>query len=240
MRSSLNPPFLDGQLKSFRMVLEFKTIRKIKLCLRREQLLAAAVLVNSHPQHRWGAQNWWSTWRRWSQWLQGYHYCTQMKMLFVGDGLPEVGLEKGRLLTAWSVFEIQCHHLAWNNCILWQSPWKERQEATRETWGEDGLCLLHSTDGRPHHWDSPAEVWAEAGTCGDCETLQHTTHTDTKDVTTFNPFPSIMRCNPIFAEQEWWQLWTLWEKLFHFFIRNTFTFLPARVAKGHLCPRIYG
>lgn len=150
-----------------------------------------------------------------------------MKILFGGDELPGVGLEKGRLLIGWSAFETQCHQLAWNSYIPWQSPWEEHQGATRGTWGEDGLCLLHSTDGRPHHWDSPAEVWAEAGTSGDCWTLQLTTHTDSKgDDTTFNhPFTSIMTSNPIFAEQEQWQLWTLWEKLSHFSLEIHLPFL---------------
>lgn len=37
-----------------------------------------------------------------------------------------------------------------------------------------------------------------------------------------------------------WQVQPLWEELFNFSIRNTFTFPPASVGKGHLCPRIYG
>lgn len=78
-----------------------------------------------------------------------------------------------------------------------------------------------------HTRDSPAEVWAEAGTSGDCWTLQLTTHTDSKgDVTNFNhPFTRIRRSNPISAEQEQWQLWTLWEKLFHFLLEIHLPFL---------------
>jgi len=34
------------------MVMESKNIRKIKLCLKREEFLAAAMLGNSHPQDR--------------------------------------------------------------------------------------------------------------------------------------------------------------------------------------------
>lgn len=32
-----------------------------------------------------------------------------------------------------------------------------------------------------------------------------------------------------------WQVQPLWEELFNFSIRNTFTFPPTSVGKGHLC-----
>lgn len=75
----------------------------------------------------------------------------------------------------------------------------------RETWSENGLCLLSNIDAGLHlQKDNPTEVRAEAGASVDFEILQLTTHADTlEDDSTFNPFTSTMTSNPIFTEQEY-------------------------------------